>query len=144
MKRLVPFVMVLALAGNVAAQEQSGAPRPDYSREKLLALFANETQHDKVEPRVQFGFGYVDFKALRMRWKINYLPIMMPLYGSMPWAMNGAFGSMPDPFIMTGTEIPQTPRTWRQVRDMNAELKRIERTERAKQKPKATVTVSPQ
>ncbi len=140
MKRLVPFVMVLALAGNVAAQEQSASPQP----EKLLQLLANEPQREKVEPRVQFGFGYVDFKALRMRWKVNYLPIMMPLYGSMPWAMNGAFGSMPDPFIMTGTEIPYTPRTWRQVRDMNAELKRIERTERAKQKPKATVTVSPQ
>ncbi|HSP13516.1 MAG TPA: hypothetical protein VLV78_02045 [Thermoanaerobaculia bacterium] len=140
MKRLVPFVIVLALAGNAAGQDSP----PDYSREKLLRLFADEPQREKVEPRVQFGIGYVDFKALNMRWRVNYLPIMLPLYGSVPWTMNGAFGSMPDPFTMTGTEIPYTPRTWRQVRDMNAELKRIERTERAKEKPKATVTTHPE
>jgi hypothetical protein len=145
MKRLVPFVAVLALAGNLSAQDSSGPPSPDYSRQKLLQLFSNEPVREPVEPRVQFGFGYIDFKALNMRWKVNYLPIMMPLYGSVPWQMNGAFGDIPDPFTMTGTEIPYTPRTWRQVRDMNAELKRIERTERAKEKPpKAAVTANPQ
>ena len=144
MKRLGPFVIVLALAVNAAAQDEYAPSRPDYSRDKLLQLFANAPEREQIEPRVQYGIGYIDFRALKMRWRVNYLPIMMPLYGSMPWAMNGAFGSMPDAFTLTGTEIPQTPRTWRQAREFNAELKRIERTERKKEKPKATVTVNPE
>lgn len=131
MKHSFRFVIVLTLAGNMAAQELTSPPAPDYSREKLIQLFANEPIGEKVEPRVQFGVGYVDFRALRMRWRLAYLPLM-PLPGSIPWQMNGAFGSIPSPFDLTHTEIASPPRTWRQTRDMNAELKRIERTERIK------------
>jgi hypothetical protein len=150
MKRIGLFMLVLAFAVTAAAQDdikqqpQQTQP-PDYSRNKLIQILANEPPKP-AERKVDFGFGYVDFRALGMRWKVGYLPIMMPLYGSVPWAMNGAFGGMPDPFVQTGTEIPYTPRTWREIRDMNAELKRIERTERAKEKekPNATVTANPQ
>lgn len=130
------FVAALTLAGNIAAQEP-----PDYSRETLIKIFANNPIKEPVEPRVQFGFGYIDFRALNMRWRFAYAP-MMPLYGSIPWQMNGAMGSIPDPFVLTNTPIASPPRTWRQSRDMNAELKRIERTE--KSKPKATVVAKPE
>jgi hypothetical protein len=75
-----------------------------------------------------------------MRWRMNYLPIMMPLPGSMPWRYNTAMGTFPDPFELTGTEIASPPRTWKYMRDMNVEMKRIERTEKAK----AKVTVKPE
>ena len=135
MKRTVPFVIVLALAGNIAAQEITNPQPPDYSRDTLVRLFADNPIKPKPEPRVQFGYGYVDFRALNMRWR--FAALLAPLYGSIPWAMNGAMGAIPDPFILTGTEIASPPRTWKQYRDMNAELKRIERTEKAK--IKATV-----
>jgi hypothetical protein len=140
MKTAVVFVIVLALAGNIAAQEKLVANPPDYSRERLIQMFADNPVRPKVEPSVQWGFGYVDFKALGMRWRMAYLPIMIPLSGSIPWRNNGAFGSLPDPFELTGTEIASPPRTWRQARDMSAELKRIERTE----KTRAKVTVKPE
>jgi len=140
MKTAVAFVIVLALAGNIAAQEKAAADPPDYSRETLIRIFADNPIRPKVEPNVQWGFGYVDFKALGMRWRMPYLPIMAPLSGSIPWRNNGAFGSLPDPFELTGTQIASPPRTRRQARDMSAELKRIERTE----KTKAKVTVEPE
>lgn len=133
MKHSCLFVIVLTLAGHMAAQEVSTPPAVDYSREKLIQMFANEPIKEKVEPRVQFGIGFIDFRALHMRWRLNYLPLMA-LPGSIPWQMNGAFGSIPSPFDLTHTEIASPPRTWRQTRDMNAELQRIERTERIKAK----------
>lgn len=133
MKHTPLFVIVLALAGNIAAQELTNPPQPDYSRDKLIQLFANEPVKEQVPPRVQFGVGFVDFHALKMRWRLAYVPLM-PLPGSIPWQSNGAFGAIPNPFELTHTEIASPPRTWKQQRDMNAELKRIERTERIKAK----------
>lgn len=133
MKHTPLFVIVLALAGNIAAQELTSPTVPDYSRGKLIQMFANEPVREPAQPRVQFGVGYVDFHALAMRWRLAYVPLMA-LPGSIPWQMNGAFGSIPSPFDLTGTEIASPPRTWGQTRDMNAELKRIERTERVKAK----------
>jgi hypothetical protein len=133
MKHARAFVIVLALAGNIAAQETPAPTAPDYSRDKLIQMFANEPVREPVQPRVQFGIGYVDFHLLNMRWRLAYLPLM-PLPGSIPWQSNGAFGAIPNPFELTHTEIASPPRTWKQKRDMNAELKRIERTERIKAK----------
>lgn len=140
MKYALAFVIVLTLAGNIAAQEEGVGPQPqpqqppDFSRAKLTQIFANAPVKERVEPRIQWGIGFIDFRALRMRWRIAYLPIMIPLSGSMPWRSNGAFNTLPDPFELTGTEIASPPRTWRQTRDMSAELKRIEKTEKAKAK----------
>lgn len=142
MKRAALILLTLSIGAAAAAQEQTGQPRPDYSRQKLIQLFADEPKHEKAQPRVQLGFGSVNFKALNMRWRIAYLPILMPLSGSIPWRNNGAFGSLPNPFELTGTEIASPPRTWRRTRDMSAELKRIERSERVK--ARARVTVKPE
>lgn len=132
MKFAAAVLAILAFCAKAAAQEPANPPRPDYSREKLIQMFANEPRKEPAGPRVQLGFGYVDFKALNMRWRIAYLPILMPLSGSVPWRNNGAFGSLPNPFELTHTEIASPPRTWRTTRDMSAELKRIERSEKAK------------
>ena len=140
MKRAAFVLFALSFAGAAIAQESEPPASPDYSREKLIQIFANNPERERAEPRVQYGIGYINFKALGMRWRINYLPIMMPLPGSIPWASNGAFGALPDPFLLTGTEFASPPRTWRQSRDMNAELRRIEKSERAR----AKVTVKPE
>ncbi len=139
--------LLLLIAATAAAQDDDiRVQQPDYSRNKLIQIFADEPPEPPQQKKIDVGVGYIDFRALGMRWRIGYLPFYAPLYGSMPWAMNGAFGGMPDPFVATGTEIPQTPRTWAQNRAFNAEMKRIERTEKAKEKskPNATVTAKPE
>ena len=139
------LVAVPALAQTADDDMKVQTTSPDYSRNKLIQIFADNPEHPPKPPkRIEIGIGYIDFRALGMRWRIGFLPFYAPLYGSEPYAMNGAFGGMPDPLIATGTEIPQTPRTWAQNRAFNAELKRIEKTERAKEKAKATVTVKPE
>jgi hypothetical protein len=141
MKDLAAFVIVLALARSVGAQEAPiQTTAADYSREKLIQIFANEPVKEQVEPRIQFGVGYVDFRALKMRWRLAYVPLMA-LPGSIPWQYNGSFGALPNPFELTHTEYASPPRTWKQLRDMNAELKRIERTEKEK---RARVVANPE
>ncbi|HEV8659739.1 MAG TPA: hypothetical protein VGS96_14095 [Thermoanaerobaculia bacterium] len=136
MKHAGAVVIVLALAVTAAAQQ----PQPDYSREKLIQIFANQPVREPVEPRIQFELGYINFKALNLRWRFNYLPMLTPLPGSVAWRSNGPMGALPSPFELTQTEIASPPRTWKQLRDMNAELKRIEKSEKAK----AKVTVKPE
>ncbi len=140
MKHAGAVVIVLALAVTAAAQEKTPASPPDYSREKLIQIFANEPETKPVEKRVQFDFGFIDWRALGMRWRIGYLPFLVPLAGSEPWRYNGSMGAFPDPFELTHTEIASPPRTWKQMRDMSAEMKRIEKTEKAR----AKVVVNPE
>ena len=136
MKTLGAILLVLIAIPALAQQEpEQTQPPPDYSREKLIEIFANDPQHEKAEPRIRHSIGMLEFRALGMRWRVGYLPFFMPLPGSQPW-INGQ--RWPDPFLLTGTEYASSPRTWRQTRDMNAELKRIEKKVREKQKVKVS------
>ena len=132
---LALLLTALTVTGQETEPEQA-APKPDFSRDTLVRLFSEDIEREKVERRVEFGFGYVDFKALGMRWRVGYLPIMAPMQGSQPW-LNG--DRWPDPFALTRTEIASPPRTWRQSRAMSAELRRIEK----RLKSTATVKVKP-
>jgi hypothetical protein len=91
---------------------------------------------ERPEPgkrNVRFYFGGVEFRALGMDWRIVYLPIMVPLSGSELRTNN----TLPDPFLLTGTEIASPPRTWHTQRRFKAEMHRIEKTERARVRAKS-------
>lgn len=120
-------MVLLALLALPAVGDE---PR-DYSRETLVRLFAENEQREDRPRRVDFGFGTIDFRAFGMRWHIGYLPFLRPFPGTVPTTHGVA---RVDPFVMTGVELPYTPRTWREGRQLNAELKRIERTERERAK----------
>lgn len=141
--RMACAALVLTFAAAAAGAQQeppatSTAPPPvDYSREKLTRIFSNIIEPPpKVEPRVKWGLGYVEFKALNMRWRIAVLPFLAPLPGSVRRTSPTIF----DPFEMTGTVIPYTPRTWNDKRNLSKELRRIERTERERAKVVAKPT----
>lgn len=137
MKKLTLIISLLTMTSALRAQETGSAQhepsKPDYSRNTLITLFANDPQREKVDPRVKWSVGAVDFKAAGMRWRIGYLPFLMPLSGSQPW-INGQ--RWPDPFLLTGTTFASTPRTWKQRRNMTAEMRRIDRKTRERQKVK--------
>ncbi len=133
MKTLGVIALLLTTANAALAQDEPQTKQPDYSRETLIRIFSNEPEREKVEARVRYSFGAIDFRAFGMRWRVGYLPFFMPFPGSMPW-VNGQ--RWPDPFLLTGTEFATTPRTFRQQRNMNAELKRIEKKVREAQKVK--------
>lgn len=124
-----PFVLAFLLMVLPAdAQETSGTP--DYSREGLLRFFATSDVAAARPKSIEFHPGYVDFRALNMRWRFSYLPFLAPFPGS----VRGTVPSLPDPFLLTHTEIPYTPRTWRDQRAYSGELRRIEKSERERAK----------
>lgn len=118
------LALVLLLAGNAFAQEQ-----PDYSRDKLLRLFA---EADPEGRGIQFNYGSVRFRALGTTW--NFTPIMLPFAGT----RFGTTREWPDAFSLLNVPISTSPRAWRTQRAVSAELKRIDRVT----KPKATVKVN--
>lgn len=127
------LILALALVPLAAPAET-----PDYSRESLLRLFADAPEREDPEAQIQYDIGTISFRALGSRWKIAYLPFLMPLAGSRlttnkDWA---------DPFLLTGTQYASPPRTWSRSREMNAELRGIEK--RLRKSAKVTVTVRPE
>lgn len=133
MRTSATILLLLLLATTAAAQEEQGPPPADYSRDTLMRIFAAEEVRAEREPNVQFHIGAVTFRALGSDWRINYLPIMMPLSGSVPRTSM----EWPDPFALTQTQIATGPRI-RNRRALNAELRRINRTERARLKVERT------
>jgi hypothetical protein len=134
MKVATTVLFVLLLASPILAQETAPSA-PDYSKDTLLRLFAEGEERPERERNVKWSFGRVEFKALGMRWRIGYLPFLVPLPGSY---MDTTGWGLPDPFLLTGTEIATTPRTFRDRRAMSAEMKRIDRLTK-----RATVKVEP-
>lgn len=134
--RTAALLFCLAVAGSLGAQEEpKPAPPqqpPDFSRESLQRVFsANGSElPPRPDANVKYGFGYVEFRALGMDWRITYLPIMMPLSGT---ALRTNREPV-DPFALTGTSIATTPRTFVTRRELNRERKRIKKTERARLK----------
>lgn len=125
-KRMAVLILTLGLAGLAGAQEQQ-AP-PDFSKDRLRQILTVDEAPPERPGRIEFLPGAIVFRALGMRWHFN--AFAMPLAGS----VRTTTGFNVDPFVLTGTEIAQTPRTWVSRRAVNAELKRIDRTERERAK----------
>jgi len=121
-----PALLVLLsalMAGPLAAQEAQ--PKPDFSRDSLQRFVMEIPVAPEPQRRVIFHIGAIEFTALGMPWQIG---LMLPMSGS------GFTTSRewPDPFALTGTQIATSPRAWRTQRALSSELRRIERSERAK------------
>ncbi|MGZ7079762.1 MAG: hypothetical protein ACXVJT_10145 [Thermoanaerobaculia bacterium] len=131
MRRVVLFVSVFLA---VSVLNAADTPKPDYSQEHLRELFAQNEEPPKPQPNVRWGPAGVEFRAFGINWRLLYLPILAPFSGSVrgtdPWS------KFPDPFALTHTEFAETPRTWRDTREISKERKRIEKMmkERAKVK----------
>src|SRR5687768_6139283 len=116
-------ILVLLLATTAAAQD---AEVRDYSKDTLLRLFIEAAEQESENP-IRYRRGAIKFRALGTSWRFNYLP-MMPMSGT----LGGVTMELPDPFALTGTVLATPKRAWRTRREINAELRRIEATERAK------------
>ena len=133
MRTTVLALGALLFAGTLMAQQNSPQP-PDYSRPTLLRILAVDQAHQE-ERRVEYPFGAVQIEGRSTRWLIGYLPFLMPLSGSVPTG-RGLGSDFPNPFVLTHTDFPMTPRTWRDNRAMSRELRRIEAEERKRAKVK--------
>jgi hypothetical protein len=134
--RTITTILALLITAAALAQEQQpvAVQSPTYSRDELLRIFANTPEPPEHRPRVEYGFGSISFRALGTQWRFNYLPVMAPLQGTRPTTSR----EWPDAFGLLGVQYATTPRTWHTRREINRELRRIDRT------TKATVKVSPE
>jgi hypothetical protein len=134
MKTNATLIVILLLAAtSVFAQDAAtDNQRVDFSKGKLLRLFANEEFDDAPIDDVRFHAGAVQFRAMGTSWRFNYLPIMAPLPGTR-FTTNREW---PDAFSLTNTPIATSPRAMRRM--MRAERRRIERVTN----PKATIKVT--
>ncbi|HVE72916.1 MAG TPA: hypothetical protein VNI54_16230 [Thermoanaerobaculia bacterium] len=129
------IIIALLVAASLSAQEQTGdsdtqssTATPDYSRPSLQRFVLSIPEPPKRDRNVRFHVGAVEFGAIGTRWRFNYLPIMAPLSGT----RLAVTREWPDPFSLTGTAIATPKRAWRTQRNVNAEMRRIEQSERAK------------
>ncbi len=123
MRANTTFLALLLLVA-VTGQAQE---RPDYSSQGLLRLFSGEPVKESSDDGLRFSpYGIIDYRFSNTNLKFS--PILLPLSGSefrttQVW---------PDPFSLTRTQIATSKRAWRTQRTLNAELRRIEKLERAK------------
>ena len=136
MRARVLILAVLLAAGSSLWGQESGqetpAPKTDYSRDTLMRLFI---EADKDAPPIRYRRGMVEFHALGTDWHLSYLPFLVPLSGT-GFGMNATYQSFPDPFALTHTQIATSQRAWRTRRNLKAEMRRIEKSERARLKVK--------
>lgn len=124
MRKTAAILTLLLVTGAAAAQER---PRPDYSKNSLLRLFAEAGTEEEDRRTFRVHDGMLQFRGGDTSVGLLFRP-MLPLAGS-TLTTNRTY---PDPFSLTSTRIATGPRAWRTVRAMNAELRRIEDTERAR------------
>ncbi|HYH06408.1 MAG TPA: hypothetical protein VEK11_05030 [Thermoanaerobaculia bacterium] len=123
----VAIVVLISIAAPLFAQEEA----PDFSREGLqreFQAYAIELPEKPEGRRFRIRAGALEFDFLGMDWRIAYFPVLPPL----PGTEQRTVIRMPDAFSLTGTEIARMPRSFHTQRAVNAELKRIAKTERAK------------
>ena len=129
MKTAPTILAFFLMAMPLVAQE-----RADYSRGTLTRLFVEERLEAEGETS-RDGIGALDFNVLGMPWQFNYPMLVGPLSGTGV----GVTQHWPDPFALTGTVIATSKGAWRTQRARNAELRRINRMQRARFQVSATM-----
>ncbi len=124
MKATAILVMCAALF-SVPVRAQEEEAKPDYSRETLQRFVAAIPDEPKKNRNFRFYWGAIEFGALGQNFRFS--PVM-PFSGSIMRTTQ----EWPDPFSLTNTPIATPKRAWHTQRKLNAEMKRIEKTERAK------------
>lgn len=117
--------ILVLFAAIVVAPARAQEAQPDYSRENLQRFVAAIPEEPERERNFRFYWGTIEFTALGQRWRFSP---MMPMSGSIMRTTQ----EWPDPFSLTGTAIATPQRAWRTQRKVDAEMKRIEKMERAK------------
>jgi len=131
--RSLAFAFASLLIASAMLGDEPATTRPDYSREALLHFVASNDIRmsplpDHLPPgRIQWHLGWMEFRALGMKWRIFYLPIAVPLAGS--GLQNVA--NVPNPLEMTGTPFPASPQLYPdRSAAVDRELKRVLKLER--------------
>ena len=133
MRTLFIAAAVSVLALTASAQERQSSVPPDYSRDALLHLVARNDIKMSPLPahlppgRIQWHFGWMEFRGLGMDWRIVYLPIAVPLAGS---GLQNT-GRVPNPLEMASSPIAGNTDVFAErSASVNREMKRVLKLQR--------------
>lgn len=134
----IAAAFVAAVTSAAAQETTQPTPRPDYSRDALLHFVArNDIKMsplpDHLPPgRIQWHFGWLQFRGLGMQWRVVYLPIAVPLAGS--GLQNVA--QVPNPLAMAQAPVAGAPQLFAErSASVNREMKRVLKLQRQATKP---------
>lgn len=127
MRTLLLTVAIALLFTSTAIAQEPSIPAAAWTRDGMARVLSANADPDTT-PALQWGFGYLDLRALGTRWRMAYLPVARPFSG----ADIGITREWPDPFALTRTDFPMTPRTYRDARHYDPELARIIDSDRAR------------
>ena len=128
MRRLSVALITSLVVAAALADEPVQSTRTDYSRDALLHFVANNEIRmsplpDHLPParRIHWHFGWMEFHALGMDWRIFYLPIAIPLAGT---ALHD-IAKVPNALELTGTPFATAPQLFPdRSTSVNREVKR--------------------
>src|SRR2546427_7669403 len=98
--RLAAFVLVL-LTGAVPLMAAE-AQKADYSRDTILRILRDR---DQEQTQFKIDIGMLQIQTRNARFRLAWLPFLAPL----PYSYPRTTQEVPNPFVLTGTDIPYVP-----------------------------------
>ena len=99
MRRAVLVLVLLIGAVPLLAAE---APKPDYSRDTILRILHDR---DREQAPFKIDIGMLQIHTRNARFRLAWLPFLAPL----PYSYPRTTQEVPNPFVLTGTDIPYVP-----------------------------------
>ncbi len=78
------------------------ASKPDYSRETILKILHDR---DREQAPFKIDVGMLQINTRSARYRLAWLPFLAPL----PYSYPRTTMELPNPFVLTGTDIPYVP-----------------------------------
>jgi hypothetical protein len=97
-------IITITLATLIGAGSALAADAPDYSQPAMLA-FTQEVLRQRAAERIDVDLGAIDIYHYGLRSRFYWLPFLAPLPGT---RLNDT-ATLPNPFALTNTQIPQRP-----------------------------------
>src|SRR5207245_3007582 len=96
MRRVVFILLLLVGAVRLMAAE---APKPDYSTDTILRILHDR---DREQAPFKIDIGMLEIHTRNARFRLAWLPFLAPL----PYSYPRTTQEVPNPLVLTGTDIP--------------------------------------
>jgi len=95
-------VFVLVLLTGAAPLMAAEAQKTDYSRDTILRILHDR---DREQTQLKVDIGMLQIQTRNARFRLAWLPFLAPL----PYSYPRTTQQVPNPLVLTGTDIPYVP-----------------------------------
>jgi hypothetical protein len=101
MKRAVPALLIM-LSSLVVLAADVDEQKKDYSRPTILRILHDQ---EVEQPPFKIDVGMLEVNTRSTHYRMAWLPFLAPL----PYSYPRQTMEVPNPFVLTGTDIPYVP-----------------------------------